>query len=175
MKRIGWFGKTMIVIGIIAVIMFALIIRATCFNRWEVKTYEQVTLQNSESMALNCTQSELITMVDNLFDTPHFVARTGKRMQNLPSSSCLFRIVFIPKDASGEDLVLLYAHELSHIKFFSTSETYVSFKTFQTLYESDNAILRNVAERYAYKVVTLGHEKGTKADCGYYILNYLNK
>ena len=126
-------------------------------------------------MALNCTQRELKGLVDNLFDTPHFVVKMGKKTQNWATSSCMFRVVFISQDLQDEDLVLMYAHELAHIKFFNVNETYISFKTFETLYESENEILKNIAERYAHKVVTLGNEKGTKSDCGYYILRYLKQ
>jgi hypothetical protein len=172
-NRIGWFGVTMIFIGVVAMIATLFMIRANCCDRWKVKSYEAVELPNPPSIALNCSNSDLMGAVDNLFNVKHFVARTGKRMANMTSSSCLFRIVFLDKDATGEDLVILYAHELAHLKFFRTDDTYISFKAFQMLYESGNNVLRNVAERYAYEVVTQGVSKGTEYDCGYYILEYL--
>ena len=167
--------KTVVIITLLVLIVLncTLIFRIKFSHNWKPKSYERIELEQPTDIAKNVRKSDLKRLVDKLVNIPHLYTEKGKRMQNWGYSQIMFRRVVINSDLEGEDYVITYTHELMHLKYWCENETYTSFKTFVTLYKSGNVILRNVAERYAYDVVTNGSFIGTEYDCGYYIMEYL--
>lgn len=168
-----WKTIVIIVLSVLLVISTSLISWIKLSHNWKPKPYERIELEQPADIAKNVRKSDVKHLVDKLVNTPHFYTEKGKRMQNWGYSQIMFRRVVINSYLEGEDYVITYTHELVHLKYWCENETYTSFKTFVALYESGNEILRNVAERYAYSVITLGEFDGTEYDCGYYILEYL--
>ena len=170
-----WKTIVIIILSVLLAISTSLIGWIKLSHNWKPKPYVSVKLEQPIDATRNVPKCELKRLVDKLVGVPHFYAEKGERMQNWGYSQIMFRRVVINSHLKGEDYVITYTHELVHLKYWCENETYTSFKTFVALYESENVILRNVAERYAYSVITLGEFEGTEYDCGFYILRYLNK
>lgn len=175
MKKQRWKTVVIIVLASLLALSTTLVCWIKLSHNWKPKPYERIELEQPTDIAKNVPKSDLKHLVDKLVNTPHFYAEKGKRMQNWGYSQILFRRVVVNSTLDGGDYVVTYTHELTHLKYWCENETFVSYKTFVALYESGNEILRNVAERYAYDVVTLGGFEGTEYDIGFYILRYLNK
>lgn len=123
---------------------------------------------------INISKSEARIIVDDLYDIPHLYNEKDLSNGDLGRTLILFRIVDIDKDLDVLNYVITYAHELTHLKYWCNNETFVSFKTFVHLYESDNKILKYIATIYANNIFN-GSAKNTEYDCGYYIQEYLKE
>lgn len=141
------------------------------YNTYKPKPYEQTRLEVIQNDTV-LTKADVKELIASIYNTPHFYKE--KDLNQMGRSIILFRKVEIDKDLSVYDYTITYTHELTHIKYCTENETWVSYQTFKTLYESGNAELRYIALNYANKVLN-GYWQGTEYDCGYYILKYLNK
>lgn len=103
----------------------------------------------------------------------YFYKETNKfaSQQQLGTSNLFFNIVTIRTGLSDVDYTISLTHELCHIKYHIGNEIYTSYKTFITLWESDNPYLHDAGKVYAVRV--LAGKELKEYDCGYYILNYL--
>lgn len=129
--------------------------------------YQNIDLQEIEQTLTKQSAKELIK---RLYNTPHFYKE--KELKQAGRSIIFIRKVEINKNLSLNDYIITYAHELTHIKYVTVNETFVSYKAFKTLYESGNEELRYHSMVYASEVLS-GIWAGTDYDCGYYILKYL--
>lgn len=139
------------------------------YKNYKPKPYEYTQLYNTQ---VNITLNKMSArkLISKLVKTPHTYKE--KQIDGYGRSVILFRKVEINTNLSIEDYIVTYTHELTHLKYCTLNETWVSYKTFKTLYESGNAELRYVALNYANEVLS-GSWQGTDYDCGYYILKYL--
>lgn len=86
--------------------------------------------------------------------------------------SCIpLRIVLINPDVDDRMYGYALAHGLTHIKYRTADEGWVSFTAFKTLYESNDDILKASALYYAEKVMWGWYKD--QYDIGYYIIEYL--
>lgn len=139
------------------------------YNNYKPKPYEYTQLYNPQ-VNITLDKSSARKLISKVVKTPHFYKE--KQIDDYGRSIILYRKVEINTDLSIEDYVITYTHELTHLKYCTLNETWVSYKTFKTLYESGNAELRYIALNYANEVLR-GNWQGTEYDCGYYILKYL--
>lgn len=139
------------------------------YKNYKPKPYEYTQLYNPQ-VNITLDKSSAKKIINKLVKTPHIYKE--KSFDGYGRSIILFRKVEINTNLSIEDYIVTYTHELTHIKYCTENETWVSYKTFKTLYESGNAELRYIALNYANEVLR-GEWKGTGYDCGYYILKYL--
>lgn len=140
------------------------------YNTYKPKEYEYTQLYNPQ-VNITLDKSSARKLISKLVKTPHTYKE--KQIDGYGRSIILYRKVEINTNLDIEDYVITYTHELMHIKYCTENETWVSYKTFKTLYESENAELKYIALNYANKVLS-GYWQGTEYDCGYYILKYLN-
>lgn len=162
-----------IVLVVLIVVVIGLTARINLSHRWKVKPYKRIYVEIPENLAENVSRNDLKSLVDNLFDQPHFY-REKSNFTQYGKTIILFRSVTINAKLDNENYTLTYAHELTHLKYMCANETFTAYKTFVALYESGNEILKNVAERYACKVLR-GDWQGTPYDIGYYILEYFKE
>lgn len=138
----------------------------------EVKDYKKTQL-TIENMEYTLTKKEIRNIIKELYDIPHIYIETD----NLPEkengiSYVLLRMINVKKSLDIKTYAITYAHELTHIKYQTADETFTTFMTFVTLYESGNKELQNMALKEAQGIINGGYA-GTEYDCGYYILKYL--
>lgn len=165
----------LIIVSALVLITACLGIRKRTYFNWGYVPYEHCTIAMPHNLAASVSKNELKKMVSNLYNTPHiYKEKSNSKKAGDTYLNSIIRIVTIRKELQGEAYALSYAHELSHVKYYCQNETYTSYITFVTLYESQNKVLKNVAERYACKVLA-GCYKEKQYDCGYYILKYLNE
>jgi hypothetical protein len=145
-----------------------------CANNMEVVEYEIVNLKIDE-MNYTLTKEEIKSIVSGLYSTPHIYLETDNlSARNNGNSLVVARVIQIKKDLSVQDYAVAYAHELTHVKYQVADETYTTFKTFTTLFESGNAELRHMALRDAQIIIYGGYGR-SEYDCGYQILEYLKQ
>ena len=139
------------------------------YKNYKPKEYEHSQFYNPQvNISLDKTSAR--KLIKKLVKTPHTYKE--KQIDGYGRSIILFRKVEININLGIEDYVITYTHELTHLKYLTENETWVSYKTFKTLYESGNTELKYIALNYANKVLQ-GNWQGTEYDCGYYILKYL--
>lgn len=85
------------------------------------------------------------------------------------------KVIQIDSRITSNTLVQTLVHEMNHIRYYSANETYIEISTFEDLYESNNNILIQCAERMIYEQCELQVYKNTEYDIGYYILEYLRE
>lgn len=139
------------------------------YRNYKPKPYEYTQLYNAQ-VNITLNKSSAKKLISKIVKTPHTYKE--KQIDGYGRSVILYRKVEINTNLPIEDYVITYTHELTHLKYCTLNETWVSYKTFKTLYESGNAELRYVALNYANEVLAGGYE-GTDYDCGWYILKYL--
>lgn len=139
------------------------------YNSYKPKPYEYTYIK-VQPIEETLTKESAKKLIKKLYNTPHIYKE--KSFDGFGRSIILYRKVEINKDLKLNDYIITYAHELTHIKYCTENETWASYKTFKTLYESGNAELRYIALNYANEVLS-GCWQGTDYDCGYYILKYL--
>ena len=160
---------------IVTLVIIASAVYIFGFNKLEVKKYYRYQQINVPEMKYTLTKDEVRKLVADLYNTPHIYKEVDVIAKNrMAESFILLRLVRIRKDLDIGDYAVAYAHELAHVKYMIGDETNVSFKSFVMLYESGNAELQNMALREA-KYIIKGSYKGTKYDCGYYIIEYLKE
>lgn len=139
------------------------------YMNYKPKEYEYTQLYNPQ-VNITLDKSSAKKLINKLVKTPHFYKE--KQIDDYGRSVILYRKVEINTNLPIEDYVITYTHELTHLKYCTENETWVSYTTFKTLYESGNDELRYIALNYANEVLR-GCWQGTDYDCGYYILKYL--
>lgn len=137
-------------------------------HKLEVKPYKQTIIYVPDK-EIDLTRKQCKKLVDDLYKTPHFTIETNS---NTGSPVFIPPIAFINKNLNNREYIIYYAHELTHLKYQTANETFVTYITFKTLYESDNEILHYCGEFYGACILS-GEASGTEYDCGYYILEYL--
>lgn len=138
--------------------------------------YKETTLKYVEYDAIrpHYVDKEYIKReVNKLFNISYKIYYKDLPKDTGGKSIIAFRIVMIDNNLPIEQYALALTHELVHLKYFTANERFTSFKTFQTLYESNNDYFMAVALAYANHVFS-GKEP-YEYDCGGYIEEYLLK
>ena len=81
------------------------------------------------------------------------------------------KTIIISSTLSIEEYIYVMSHELTHLKYKSTNETWVEYTAIIALYESGNDVFEIVALNRARQIVS-GFFINTEYDCGYYLLEY---
>lgn len=136
-------------------------------HRLEIKEYEPIEIRYKFNK--DFTKEEVRKSVVGLFDTPHFYFEKDIEADGM--ALLLVGTIIINPEVSKEMYGYVLAHELTHLKYRVGNESWVSFKAFTILYESENEILQNSALYYADKVMSGWF--GEDYNIGYYILEYL--
>lgn len=79
--------------------------------------------------------------------------------------------VIIKADLDVYTYTRVLAHELTHLKYETSNETFTEYTALVTLYETNISMFQKVALNQARFIIGGGYE-GTELDCGYYLLNY---
>ena len=142
------------------------------YSKYKVKEYPRIIL-NIPEINIKLTKNEAKKLIKTKYKTFHFYKE--KNLNNANGRSIiLLRIIEINKNLDILTYIITYTHELTHIKYNTANETFVSYKTFIMLYESGNADFKYCALKYAQEIL-IGAWSGTDYDCGYYIYKYLQK
>ena len=134
------------------------------------KIYERVYLDIPEFYVPE-KKEDCIKLVRDFYCIPHLYFEIEEEPGTNGRTTIFPPIVFVDKDLSNQQLILTYAHELTHIKYQTVNETFVTFMTFKALYESDNETLHGCGLTLAWRVLYGGYA-WTDYDCGIYILEY---
>ena len=121
------------------------------------------------------TREQMRKALEDELDFRHYIYREGKTPRNEQGFSVAL-IRYIKVDISKCDIeyyCITLCHEMCHLKFFTRNEIYTQFMTFKTLYESNNAELRQVGIRFGVYVLNGSYDH--EYDCSYLITDYLSK
>lgn len=123
---------------------------------------------------LDLERDEAIALIDNLFGI-NYTLKWGdlKKDGLLGTSKVIINVVTLDNTLTGWDILYTLTHELCHIKYYTSNETYTEFRTFVELYESNNDVLKNRAEWLIYEQCVLKTRYGTEYDSSWYIIDYL--
>lgn len=161
---------------IIAVLLFLIvivnIISFTLFfkTKMRAKSYERGYIVTASIGFDEPSKEEAAALVRNLYNTPHSFKETDLNNKN-GHADILKKVVYIDDNLTISDFIYAYAHELTHLKYATTNETFTSYKSIIMLYESNNHILQCVALSATTEILN-GCAEGTEYDCGYYLTEY---
>lgn len=176
--------KKEIIKWIIAFVL-ALMVGVTVFQVWHIKCYykmepsacEECYIVNQyykpEFESENLTHKQIRKWIDSEINTQYKLNYKELSFKEYGRSLVLLRIIDIDNHQAENniDFAKALAHEQIHIKYQTENETFVTYKTITTLFESDNEFLKFVAVDYANDVLTGGY-RGTVYDCGQQLLDY---
>lgn len=119
-------------------------------------------------------REEAIALIDDLFGI-NYTLKWGDLKEDgiLGHTVLILNIVTLDNTLTGWEILDTLTHELCHIKYYTSNETYTELMSFVELYESDNEILKNRAEWMIFEQCVLKVRNGTEYDASYYILEYL--
>lgn len=127
---------------------------------------------------MDMPEKELRNLIEKEYRTLYFY---NVKDSEVPEGSdaisvVIFRIVYM---RSSYDNVYQYgialAHELTHIKYQTANEAWVTLKTFKILYESKSKVLNEISlylanEIFSYQIYGYAYNY----DVSYYVADYLN-
>lgn len=160
-----------VIIIVLAILIFCVIAQNIYIynsHKLEIKPYKTKIIYMPD-IEINLSKEECKKLVADLYDTPHLYLEFKK---DVSSSIYIPPIVCMQKGLDNRQFIIDYAHELTHIKYQTSNETFVTFTTFKTLYESDNEHLHYCGAFYGACILS-GEFGNTEYDCGWYILDYL--
>lgn len=111
-----------------------------------------------------------------LFNTPHTLQWKEIKDSSVTGyTSLLTRKIYLKINLYEPVEVVTYAHELTHLKYFTANETFTTYKSIIILYESGIPYFRYVALREANGIINNHGQQGTKYDCGWLLQQYFEK
>ena len=133
--------------------------------------YEHFTMPQ-EHIETDLTKAEIKILIDNLYKTKYEYQEVEETEQ-LVWGYTHDGIIEVYKNVDNLDYIIVLAHEIVHIKYGTSDETFTEYTSIITLYESNNILFQKVALNRA-KFIISGAYQGTEYDCGYYLLEYFN-
>ena len=163
----------LVVMIIFNIIIWSSIIYALVSNRYEPMSATEKIEFNIEIVERPYNWREKL---DDIFKTLHFT-----HYRDLTKSGCagqtilIFRIVYMHNKLTKDMEAFTYAHELTHLKYFTKNETFTEYNTIIELYESNEPYFKYLALKFANGIINYNWFKNTKYDCGLYLQKYFNK
>ena len=155
------------VIAFVGIFGYGIFIR--CNHRMKPKAAtEQINIHTTYAELPEDWQKQ----VSDLFKVRHtleFCRMSGKIHGE---TNLLTHKVKINERASDVEKVIAYAHELTHLKYYTVNETFTEYKATIILYESGVPYFRNAALINVNCIVNCGGYTNTEYDCGAYLLEY---
>ena len=177
--------KKEIIKWIIAFVL-ALMVGVTVFQVWHIKCYYKMEPSACEGCYIinqyyktefepdNLSHKQIKSWIDKEIDTNYWIEYKQLKDKKHSRSIVLFRKIEVDIYQTADkkyEFAKALAHEQIHIKYQMENETFVTYKTITTLFESDNEFLKFVAVDYANDVLTGGY-RGTIYDCGQQLFEY---
>ena len=123
---------------------------------------------------VDISREDAIMLVDELFDIRYTLRWDDLKSKGLLGTSMVvLNIVTLDNTLSGWEIISTLTHELCHIKYYSSNETFIEYISFVELYESGIDILENRAEWLIYEQCVIKIRANTEYDCSWYIIEYL--
>lgn len=139
----------------------------------DVIPYEHFYMEQ-EHIETQYTKLEIKKMIDDIYNVNYEYQEVGFLNSNvLGKSDIEKRVVNVVPYTTEIEYIWVLSHELVHIKYQTTNETFTEYTSIITLYESNNILFQKVALNRA-KFIISGAYQGTEYDCGYYLLEYFN-
>ena len=120
------------------------------------------------------TRSQARASLEAEFNFDNYTYKEGKVKNGMGLS--IIPIRYIKVDVAADDMEYYYivlAHEMCHIKYFTTNEIYTQFMAFKGLYESDNDELKQAGIWLGIYILNRGYSEDY--DCSNLIINYLKE
>lgn len=182
-KRIVW---TLMILLFIALetVFWGVYIMKDKINILQPKAYEgsyyDINWNKLQWKYCKITERELKVLIDDLYRTPYIYIVNDNKIGEYTDalSNIMFRLVFMKSEYENNyDYGISLAHELTHIKYATSNEAWVEFKTFTLLYESKSEILHNLALIMAngimYRQYTDELPYNYNYEVSYYVAEYL--
>lgn len=129
-------------------------LRNSCIGDYEIKTNEEYRELIEEDMGINFY----------IYSEKDLVGYSGKTYP-------IIRLIILDSELTGYKYCETFVHEAIHLKEFIGQEDYVSFKTFQYMYENEE--LRNVGVWFGLSQIYGSYEG--EYNVSHLIVNYLTK
>lgn len=129
-----------------------------------------------EKVECNLNKTEIKLILDAFYDVKYDYEEKdylGHKYESavLGTASIKPNKIVVMNNLTNETYCVVLAHELTHIKYKTSDETFTEYKSIVLLYETKIPMFQKSALNRARRIVS-GHFKGTEYDCGYYLLNY---
>ena len=110
--------------------------------------------------------------ISELFNTRHTLEFCQMTGEFRGKTNLITRKVRINEKARDVETVIAFAHELTHLKYYTTNETFTEYKATIILYESGIPYFVNAALINVNFIVNNGGYNNTEYECGAYLQEY---
>lgn len=123
------------------------------------------------------TKTEVKEMIDDVYKTSYTYNEVGYLGVDLRgdtlqgNADTTNRHISVLSNLQIINYIEVLSHEIVHIKYQTTNETFTEYTSIISLYESDVGVFRSVALNRARFIIG-GGCAGTEYDCGYYLIEY---
>lgn len=135
----------------------------------DVIPYEHFYMEQ-EYIETQYTKPQIRIMLDNIYNTK-YKYKEVEEIEELVGGYTHNGTIYVDKNVDTIDYIIILAHEVTHIKYATSNETFTEYTSIVTLYESNNILFQKVALNRA-KLIVGGGLYGTEYDCGYYLIQY---
>ena len=148
------------------------------YRPYSIESIPQVVVDKLDAISepeIEYSKKELKVLVE---DNIHFTSYLYIEVTNLWDihaglTSIPTHTVMVLKNLNNMEYVETLTHEIIHLKYCTSNETFTNFMTFKYLYESDNQYLKFASREMAMNILYDDYSSAKQYDCGYYIIKYL--
>lgn len=165
------------IIIVIMIILISYLVTISILQARNKLSIQQNTYYNYAQQVdiIDLTQQQAIEMIKAEFKLKLFNLTVVDNLNGANGKTCIVTRMITIEKMSGWQTLWVLAHEMTHLKYVTKNETWTNFKTWQTLYESNNKVLKQRAEYAIKEYCQNGYLKNTEYDISYYIVKYLTK
>lgn len=135
----------------------------------EVKPYTHKYIP-LETVKCDLNKPEAKSIIDNIYKV-EYICNEVDFIADYVMGYTQGKSILILNSLSITDYIIVLSHELTHVKYNTSNETFVEYTSIITLYEKGDDTFKKIALNRA-KLIIAGCYKGTDYDCGYYLLEY---
>ena len=128
-----------------------------------------------EYVDCNLTKQEIRDVLDDIYGVSYIYYETnylGEDVDGIAESKP--NRISVLDSLDNETYIIVLSHELTHLKYQTSNETFTEYKSLTTLYETNIEVFKKAALNKVKFIIGGGYD-GKEIDCGYYLLNYFKE
>lgn len=129
--------KFCIAIIILSIVSLGMLIYPNFSHNMPYKDTSVVLDISYEQVEYKMSTSQIRERIENLTGVNVYWYKENNLNGKVGKSNLFLRQVVMDNEARQNEYIADFCHELLHIKYFTTNERFVTYKTFVTLYESE--------------------------------------
>lgn len=128
-----------------------------------------------EEIICNLTKAEVKELLNDIYQTSYTYSEQEYLGENVKGvADVTNKHITLLSDLHTIRYIEVLSHEIVHIKYQTSNETFTEYTSIVTLYESGIETFKKIALNKARLIIS-GTYENTQYDCGYYLLKYFGE